>query len=71
MTTADDLARAKASVHDIECIPIKRYGQVPPIAQQARAQAAPRPSRMKTAFATGCWLAMMVLALGMVVRFGH
>jgi hypothetical protein len=71
MTTAEDLARAKASVQACEPIPIRRYGQVPPIAAPAGAQVPERSSRLKSALATGCWLLMMAFAVGMVVRFGH
>jgi len=71
MTTADDLARAKASVHDPQPIPVRRYGQVPPPSRRVQAQFAQRPSRLRSALATGGWLLLMALAIGMVVRFGH
>jgi len=71
MTTADDLDRAKASVLDSEPIPIRRFGQVPPMATRARVEVAAPAPRLRGALATGGWLLMMALAVGMVLRFGH
>ena len=71
MTAADDLVRARASVDDSEPIPVRRYGEVPEMAQRAPAPAGPRPSRLRTILATVCWLLMTAFALGLVLRFGR
>jgi hypothetical protein len=71
MTPADDLVRARASVDESERIPVKRYGQVPEMSQDAPASAQPRPSRLRIFVGTVCWLLMAAFAVGLVVRFGH
>ena len=71
MMTADDLVRARASVDGCDPIPIKRFGQVPPMAEEPRAPVAGQPALLRKALGATCWFLMMALAVGLVVRFGH
>ena len=71
MTTADDLVRAAASVHPGERIPVRRYGDVPRMAQERPAPAAATPSRARRVLGAACWLLLLALAIGLIVRFGH
>jgi hypothetical protein len=60
-------------VDESERIPVKRYGQVPEMAQDAPtpAPAQARPSRLRIFVGTVCWLLMAAFAVGLVLRFGH
>jgi hypothetical protein len=71
MTTADDLVRARASVEICDHIPVRRFGQVPRMAEEVRAQVARRPARLRGVLATTGWFLMMAFAVGLAVRFGH
>jgi hypothetical protein len=71
MTTADDLVRAAASVHPGERIPVRRHGTVPRMADEGPAPVAGRPSRMRSVLGAACWLLLLALAIGLIVRFGR
>lgn len=71
MTSADDLVRARASVDPCDGIPIRRFGQVPRMAEEVRAQVVDQPARLRGALGATCWLLMMAFAVGLAVRFGH
>ena len=71
MTTADDLVRARASVEACDPIPIKRFGQVPRMAEEVRAPRAAPPAPLRKVLGAACWFLMIAFAVGLVVRFGH
>jgi hypothetical protein len=71
MTTADDLVRARASVEACERIPVRRFGQVPRMAEDRRAQVAHQPAKLRSALGATCWFLMLAFAVGLAVRFGH
>ena len=71
MMTADDLVRARASVDACDPLPIKRFGQVPRMAEEVRAPRAEQPAALRKALGATCWFLTIAFAVGLVVRFGH